>query len=207
MKLTSKGLSTFRKKPIKQKQISINKFISNLKTKQKPKSSQVLISSNIKRKIQTTNISKKKIKAFKIISQKINPFEENKEPLNTQKKRNKLKLLSSKVHEFKFNINSFKKINNFWENNDIHEDISELNNIMPTIETETNRYISNKKFNYDLLFDAFKNSELKSTIIMDNEGNNNFNCEQKKIIEGYFDKKKKLEKDINKCKINKIKVE
>ena len=83
------------------------------------------------------------------------------------------------MHEFNFNI--FKKINNFWENNDIHEDISELNNIMPTIETETNRYFSNKEFNYDLLFDAFKNSELKSTIIMDNEGNNNFNCEQKKL--------------------------
>ena len=64
MKLTSKGLSKFRKKPIKQKQISINKFISNLKTKQKPKSSQILISSNIKRKIQTTNISKKKNKSF-----------------------------------------------------------------------------------------------------------------------------------------------
>ena len=207
MKLTSKGLSTFRKKPIKQKQISINKFISNLKTKQKPKSSQVLISSNKKRKIQTTNTSKKKIKAFKIISQKINPFKEKKENLNTQKKRNILKPLSSKVHEFKFNINCFKKINNFWEDNYINEDISELNNIMPTIETETNRYISNKKFNYDLHFNTFKNSVLMSTIIMDNEGNNNFNCEQKKIIEGYFDKKKKLEKDINKCKINKIKVE
>lgn len=208
MKLTSKGLSTFRKLPKKKKLYSINKFFDHFKNNQKPKSSRVVISSLITNKIRSTNVSTKKIKKFKITSSKINPFKGQKKKLKTQKKRNMSKPLSSKGEEFKFHFTNFKKRNGFWENNYFNEDLSELNtNMIPTIETEIDQYISNKEFNYDELYNAFKNSELKSTIIVDNKGNNNLNLEQKKFIENYFDKKKELEKNIQNCKINTIKVE
>ena len=207
MKLTSKGLSTFRKLPLKKKLFSINKFCNHLKNNQKPKSSRVVISSLITNKLRSTNISKEKINRFKITSSKVNPFKEKSKKRKTQKKRNISKPLSSKGQEFKFNFTNFKKRKDFWENNYLNEDLSELNNMMPTIETETNQYMNNKDFNLDELYHAFKNSELKSTIILDNCGNNNLNCEQKKIIDNYFDKKRELEKNIQNCKINIIKVE
>jgi hypothetical protein len=207
MKLTSKGFSTFRKLPLKKKLFSINKFCNHLKNNQKPKSSRVVISSLITNKLRSTNISKEKINRFKITSSKVNPFKEKSKKRKTQKKRNISKPLSSKGQEFKFNFTNFKKRKDFWENNCLNEDLSELNNMMPTIETEANQYMNNKDFNLDELYHAFKNSELKSTIIVDNCGNNNLNCEQKKIIDNYFDKKRELEKNIQNCKINIIKVE
>ena len=53
----------------------------------------------------------------------------------------------------------------------------------------------------------FQSSKLKSTIILDNNGNSNLNNEERKFIEDYLDKKEKLENKIKKCKINSIKVQ
>ena len=207
MKPKSKGLSTFPKNPLKKNQHSINKFVGSLKSAKKPISSVALISSLLKKKIRSMNISKEKIKEFKIISAKKNPFTYKNKKLSKQKKRIISKPLNSKGQQVKINFINFNKTNDFWEKNYLNEDLSERDNMTPTIETETNGYINNKEFDYDELFNAFKNSELKTTIIMDNCGNSNLNCEQKKIIENYFYKKKELEKNIKKCNINTIKVE
>ena len=44
----------------------------------------------------------------------------------------------------------------------------------------------------------FQNSEFKSTIILDNNGNSNLNNEDKKFIEDYLNKKETLKNNINK---------
>ena len=61
----------------------------------------------------------------------------------------------------------------------------------------------NVKFDIDNLCNKFKLSNLKSTIVIDNEGNNNLNLEQKKFINNYFSQKDKKDKN----KINTIPVQ
>lgn len=59
------------------------------------------------------------------------------------------------------------------------------------------------KFDIDNLCNLFKSSNLKTTIVIDNEGNNNLNLEQKKFINDYFTQKGKKDKN----KINTIPVQ
>ena len=77
----------------------------------------------------------------------------------------------------------------------IDNDITERNSFILTAETETNRYYHEEKIKVTDFFETSKKSELKSfsTIDNDNFGNNNIN--------------KKQEKNINKSKINSIKIE
>jgi len=198
MKLTTtKKLFTFPKYPLKKSTKSAKKFIFSYKKFEKPKSDTKFITSLNKNKKVT------KEKQIKTISPKINPFNKKSCNLIKQKKRKIYNPLSSKAQNINFN---FCKIHNFCDNY-FDDDLSELNNFIPTIETESNRHLKNNEFNLDELYNVFKNSELKSTIIMDNCGNNNLNLEQKRFIEDYFDKKKVLENNIKNCKINTIKVE
>ena len=76
--------------------------------------------------------------------------------------------------------------------------------ILLTSEFDSN--LNNEK-EIETLCKMFQSSKLKSTIIMDNNGNSNLNNEEKKFIEDYLDKKEKLENKIKKCKINSIKVQ
>ena len=76
--------------------------------------------------------------------------------------------------------------------------------ILLTSEFDSNL---NNENEIETLCKMFQSSKLKSTIIMDNNGNSNLNNEEKKFIEDYLDKKEKLENKINKCKINSIKVQ
>lgn len=87
----------------------------------------------------------------------------------------------------------------FKENNNF-----DLNNILLTSESESNQ---NNKYDIEELCKLFKDSKLKSTIIMDNNGNNKLNSEQEKFIKDYLDKKDKLQNNINQCSINSIKVQ
>ena len=59
------------------------------------------------------------------------------------------------------------------------------------------------KFDVDNLCEIFKSSNLKSTIVIDDKGNNNLNLEQKKFINDYFSQKDKKDKN----KINTIPVQ
>jgi hypothetical protein len=76
--------------------------------------------------------------------------------------------------------------------------------ILLTSEFDSNL---NNENEIETLCKMFQSSKLKSTIIMDNNGNSNLNNEEKKFIEDYLDKKEKLENKIKKCKINSIKVQ
>ena len=76
--------------------------------------------------------------------------------------------------------------------------------ILLTSEFDSNL---NNENEIETLCKMFQSSKLKSTIIMDNNGNSNLNNEEKKFIEDYLDKKEKLENKIKKCKINTIKVQ
>lgn len=122
----------------------------------------------------------------------------------------------------KFNINLNKKQNvNIKKSTDIFDD-SYLNNLLLTNESDSNGYeqinemgnklLNEKDSNYDHLYNVFKTSNLlKSTFIIDKNGNNNLGLEQKKIIDNYFGKKyQKSEKnlyDYEESKINSIPVQ
>ena len=82
----------------------------------------------------------------------------------------------------------------------------DINNIILTNQSDSNKNNESEYKDFELLCDLFKkNSKLKSNIIIDNNGNNNLNSDQEKFITDCFNKKEKLEKNINKCKINNFK--
>lgn len=121
-------------------------------------------------------------------------------PFKRNKQKKRINNLSNKTQRFYF---EFPKMNDFLNNTD---EISDFNNLASTLESESIRQ-ANEPFDIEKLCDKFKNSSLKSNFIIDDEGNNNLNFEQKKIIEDYFDKKKNLKQNINTCRINIIKVQ
>ena len=97
---------------------------------------------------------------------------------------------------------------------DIFDD-SYLNNLLLTNGSDSNTYeqtneVENKFPNgddsdYDHLFELFKKSNLlKSTIVIDKNGNNNLDLEQKKIIDNYFFKFNKGGRILNDYEENKI---
>ena len=141
---------------------------------------------------------------------------------NPQDKINpKLERLSSKkVSKFKTKFHKMQNTN-MKKSKDIFDD-SYLNNLLLTNESDSNRYeeineMENKLLkendsNYEHLYDLFKKSNLlKSTFVIDKNGNNNLGLEQKKIIDKYFGERYiKSEKNLNDCdesKINSIPVQ
>jgi hypothetical protein len=70
-------------------------------------------------------------------------------------------------------------------------------------ENKCNNKAKTVKFDVDNLCNLFKSSNLKSTIVIDDKGNNNLNLEQKKFINDYFSQKDKKDKN----KINTIPVQ
>ena len=112
---------------------------------------------------------------------KVNPFIEN----FTRKNNHHKTWIHKKTQSSKIEKNYFK-------------------DILLTSEFDSNL---NNENEIETLCKMFQSSKLKSTIIMDNNGNSNLNNEEKKFIEDYLDKKEKLENKIKKCKINSIKVQ
>ena len=70
-------------------------------------------------------------------------------------------------------------------------------------ENKCNNKTKHVNFDIDNLYNIFKSSNLKSTIVIDDKGNNNLNLEQKKFINDYFSQKDKKDKN----KINTIPVQ
>ena len=124
----------------------------------------------------------------------------------------KIGCLTSKIKD---QINSEQKKNTKTKaSTDIFDD-SYLNNLLLTNRSDSNRYeqineVENKFPNgddsdYDHLFELFKKSNLlKSTIVIDKNGNNNLDLEQKKIIDNYFFKFNKEGRNLNDYEENKI---
>ena len=157
------------------------------------------LNSNLKIKDVQSSKEKKKIQLNYNDSSvyKINPFTSNQKIEKNRIKYN----LSSKLEISKFNI--FKKKTAM---NNTKEEISDFTNAISILDSKPNKQ-NQDEFDFDKLYQEFKNSELKSGFIIDNNGNNNLNSKQKKIIENYFEMKnehlqKNLQKNINKCKIN-----
>ncbi len=142
-----------------------------------------------------------KQKFFQNSNKKINPFSESSERSHDLKFIKLTKISSTKKAKMKLET---------LEKNDLFED-SDANNMALTNESDNNNNndnnnkekkrnsdksnnnknipISQKEFEFEELYNVFKKSSLKSTIIIDNNGNNNLDFEQKKIIEDYFNKK------------------
>ena len=141
-----------------------------------------LSSFNTKEKTAKSNSVKKtepKTKDSK--SSMVNPFNQNfVRKSNRHKSWVPKKTQSSKIEKFHFN------------------------DILLTSESDSNH---NDENDFDTLCKMFQNSELKSTIILDSNGNSNLNNEDKKFIEDYLNKKGALNNNINECKINSIKVQ
>lgn len=151
-----------------------------------------------------------KSKAFlNTASENDNPF--SKRISQIRKKTSKNIFLKSPKNE----INLFKTEDDLFQDED-----SYFNNVLLTSESDSNKYESKadeerreikegeQKKDIDTLFKMFQKSDLKSTIIIDNQGNNNLNNEQKEIIGNYFNfNKNKCINCINKIKINSIPIQ
>ena len=132
--------------------------------------------------VESTSVKKRETnKKDNTQTPKVNPFIENFIRKNNHHKT----LIHKKTQSSKIEKNYFK-------------------DILLTSEFDSNL---NNENEIETLCKMFQSSKLKSTIIMDNNGNSNLNNEEKKFIEDYLDKKEKLENKIKKCKINSIKVQ
>ena len=168
------------------------------KTKMKKQKKSTLTSpfkkkkSSNKKLIENVNSIKQKI--FHNTNKNVNPFVKSSENNNDIKCAKKEKIKTSKKVSFNKDIP---------EKDDLFEN-SYINNIALTSEKDTNdkklkkngnkvvniNKVNNKKeYDIDEMVNLFKKSSLKSTIIVDNNGNNNLDKEQKKIINDYFSKK------------------
>ena len=140
---------------------------------------------------------------------------ESENPFSKPKNRNSImRTKTSKNALFKspkFEFNIFKTQNDLFKDED-----SYINNILLTSESDSNKYENDIKdektveqeYDFDTLHKIFKKSSLKSTIIIDNKGNNNLNSEQKEIIGNYFNfNKKNTINSVKKVKINTIPIQ
>ena len=175
MKLSTKKLFTLKKSPIKKSRNIHTSQLISLSNKKKDPS-------------QKSNSNFKKKLLFNTISENHNPFTKPKICSNIVKKKKLLNMLSPQTK--KINV-VFSKPNNFFED-------SYINNLLLTSESDSkkvkpkinkNKNINNQ--NKETICNLFKKTNLKSTIIIDNKGNNNLNLEQKKMISNYFNKKNK----------------
>ena len=146
-----------------------------------------------------------KRKLFQNSNQKINPFSHSSD--NSQDfKYIKLSKNPRKKNKFKFNSIQKKDLFEDSDNNNMaltnESDNNENNNNKDkkvNCEKDNKKLIEKKKkeLSSEELCDLFKKSSLKSTIIVDKNGNNNLDLEQKKIIEDYFNKKSTNTKNRN----------
>ena len=195
MELSTKKLFTSSKKL----KISLNKK-SKLSTKKLVYITKSNQSSSEKKENSNKNSNKKSITAS---NNKINPFNQDFIRNNTQTNLPSRKITSSKEQNIylkflKHDINEAR--------HNIEHDANDANENV--LNTEFNIDEKNKNKNdvdIDMLVNLFKykSSKLKSTIIMDNNGNNNLDSEQKKLIMDCFDKKIQMENNVKNCKIYK----
>ena len=193
MELSTKKLFTSQKKL----KISLNKR-SKLSTKKLVYITKSNQSSSEKKENSNKNSNKKIITAS---NNKINPFNQDFIRNNTQTNLPSRKITSSKEQNIylkflKHDINEAR--------HNIEHDANDANeNVLNTNIDEKNK--NKNDVDIDMLVNLFKykSSKLKSTIIMDNNGNNNLDSEQKKLIMDCFDKKIQMENNVKNCKIYK----
>jgi hypothetical protein len=166
------------------------------KNSQKANINSNALTSNKKTKNKVKTNSKTKQKLFPKSNKKINPFTQStgkklcSKFVNPVKKRN-----SEKILIFKFNEEEEEK-------NDLFDD-SYSRNIMLTCDSKINKSSNKRKIikrintansnenrlKLEKVGNLYKKSNLKATIIIDGNGNNNLDLEQKNLIKNYFNKK------------------
>ena len=193
MKLSTKKLFTSLKNSPKKR-----KF----KVKHNPKLSSPFVSFNTLSKNLNSNIKQKLFTKTTISNE--NPFSKS-----SKVKTKKINKMMSSKNNPKINIDFFKSKDLF------NDDESYIDNLLLTSESDSNKYeykirgdkkektyTKKDEPNFEL-YNLFKGSNLKNTIVIDDNGNNNLDFEQKKIIDDYFNQKDKKVKN----KINTIPVE
>ncbi len=80
--------------------------------------------------------------------------------------------------------------------------LSDLDN-----NVDSNKQIHDEEMDIEVLRNLFHSSKLNKALIMDDQGNNNIDSEQKQLIKNCIDEKDRLEKNIKNCKINSIKTQ
>ena len=176
MKLSTKKIFESTKK---------RKYSKKIKLKSSTVNPQIKIESNHINKNEKIGVISIPNKYANTTITKINPFNpfnnisRNKKLMNLKTKENQLKKDKILFNTLEENILSIKFDLNM-QNNDKEMDIEEPSNI-------------------------FLDSKLKKVIIMDNQGNNNIDSEQKQFIKNCFDEKNKLEKNIKQRKFASLK--
>jgi hypothetical protein len=176
MKLSTKKIFESTKK---------RKYSKKIKLKSSTVNPQIKIESNHINKNEKIGVISIPNKYANTTITKINPFNpfnnisRNKKLMNLKTKENQLKKDKILFNTLEENILSIKFDLNM-QNNDKEMDIEEPSNIFP-------------------------DSKLKKVIIMDNQGNNNIDSEQKQFIKNCFDEKNKLEKNIKQRKFTSLK--
>ena len=176
MKLSTKKIFESTKK---------RKYSKKIKLKSSTVNPQIKIESNRINKNEKIGVISMPNKYANTTITKINPFNpfnnisRNKKLMNLKTKENQLKKDKILFNTLEENILSIKFDLNM-QNNDKEMDIEEPSNI-------------------------FLDSKLKKVIIMDNQGNNNIDSEQKQFIKNCFDEKNKLEKNIKQRKFTSLK--
>jgi len=115
------------------------------------------------------------------------------------------------------------KINPFNSDNKIRKQQKHITTKLPTLQlkspndknllsdldnnVDSNKQIHDEEMDIEVLRNLFHSSKLNKALIMDDQGNNNIDSEQKQLIKNCIDEKDRLEKNIKNCKINSIKTQ
>jgi hypothetical protein len=158
------------------------------KSTQKPKYSKIqkqkpsAVNSN--NKINPNHTSKIGQMSSKTILMKINPFNSD------NKIRKQQKHITTKLPTLQLKSPNDKNL------------LSDLDN-----NVDSNKQIHDEEMDIEVLRNLFHSSKLNKALIMDDQGNNNIDSEQKQLIKNCIDEKDRLEKNIKNCKINSIKTQ
>lgn len=169
------------------------------KSTQKPKYSKIqkqkpsAVNSN--NKINPNHTSKIGQMSSKTILMKINPFNSD------NKIRKQQKHITTKLPTLQLKSPNDKNLLSDLDNN--------ANNYynLPNNESDSNKQIHDEEMDIEVLRNLFHSSKLNKALIMDDQGNNNIDSEQKQLIKNCIDEKDRLEKNIKNCKINSIKTQ
>jgi hypothetical protein len=191
MKLSTKQLFTTLRNSPKNK----------VKIIHKGKLSSPFVTLNSKFKKRNFNINEK---LNSLISNE-NPFSKPQNFTTHIKSRKESKMFITKNKKPNLELSEDETLfNDSYFNNILLTSESDSNNFEKNIITE-NKELNKEESDIDKLCGLFRQSNLKSAIVIDNKGNNNLNPEQKKMIDNYFSKNGT--NCIKKNKINTIPVE
>ena len=150
---------------------------------------------NSNNKINPNHTSKIGQMSSKTILMKINPFNSD------NKIRKQQKHITTKLPTLQLKSPNDKNLLSDLDNN--------ANNYynLPNNESDSNKKIHDEEMDIEVLRNLFHSSKLNKALIMDDQGNNNIDSEQKQLIKNCIDEKDRLEKNIKNCKINSIKTQ